>query len=322
MKRILTLCFIFMTINFAFAIECVDFSKVDFIFADKTTGAELLKTEDHFINSLSDFDMSARLKTSKKVSKEEYLDFISRQALDWNEEEELYLTTALTEIKGFLKKYNILLPEEIYLLKTTGTEEGNSAYCRNQNIIVFAKSMIKMNDLYAMEEILIHELFHIFSKNNLEVREKLYNSIGFYKTKNLLFPQNLAEYKITNPDSVDNNYYFESTVNGRKEKVMPVLFASEYYDEKKGGDFFDYLQLAFCCIEENDNNSQIKNSENNYYIYPLKMIPNYISLIGENTGYIIHAEEVLADNFVLMVTNSKNIKTKRVISNMKKILKK
>lgn len=52
------------------------------------------------------------------------------------------------------------------------------------------------------------------------------------------------------------------------------------------------------------------------------MVSNYLSLIGENTDYIIHAEEVLADNFVLLVTNSKNIKTKKVVSNMKNILKK
>ena len=163
---------------------------------------------------------------------------------------------------------------------------------------------------------------NIFSKNNLDVREQLYNSIGFYKTKNLLFPQKLAKYKITNPDSVNNNYYFESTVNGNKEKIMPILVAARDYDEEKGGEFFDYLQLVFCSIEENENNSQIKIINNRYCIYPLRMVPNYLSLIGENTDYIIHAEEVLADNFVLLVTNSKNIKTKKVVSNMKNILKK
>ena len=60
----------------------------------------------------------------------------------------------------------------------------------------------------------------------------------------------------------------------------------------------------------------------NYALYTFNQIPNYLSLVGENTGYIIHAEEILADNFVLLVTNSKNVKTKKVITNMKKILKK
>lgn len=322
MKKSISTLLALITINFAFAIECVDFSKVNFIFLDKTKGSVILNTEDDFTNNLSEFDMSARLKTSKKVSKEEYLNFISQQALDWSEEEKFYLNVAFSEIKDLFQKYEILIPKEINLIKTTGAEEGNSAYCRNQNTIVFAKDMIQMNDLYAMKELLIHELFHIFSKNNLDIRERLYNSIGFYKTKNLLFPQNLAKYKITNPDSVNNNYYFESTINGSKEKIMPILVASGDYDEEKGGEFFNYLQLAFCSIEETENTSQIKIINNKYCIFPLKMIPNYISLIGENTNYIIHTEEVLADNFVLLVTNSKNVKTETVISNMRNILKK
>ena len=102
---------------------------------------------------------------------------------------------------------------------------------------------------------------------------------------------------------------------------MPILLAKEYYDEKKGGDFFDYLSVVFCCIEENDNNSQMKFVDGEYHIYSAKYVPDYFTLIGENTDYIIHPEEVLADNFVLMVTNSKNIKTKSIIANMKKILK-
>ena len=322
MKKCLLVFLTLLTINFAFAIECVDFAKVSFIFADKYEGAELLVMEDNFINNLSEFDMSARLKTSKKVSKEEYLNFISKQTLNWNEDEKKYLNLAFSEIKELLKNYKILLPQQIYLLKTTGAEEGNSAYCRNQNIIVIAKDMINMDDLNDMEELLIHELFHIFSKNNLDTREKLYNSIGFYKTKNLVFPNNLSKYKITNPDSVDNNYYFESTINGKIEKIMPVLLSSGDYDEAKGGEFFNYLQLVFCSIEENDNSSQIKTLNNKYRIYSIKMVPNYISLIGENTDYIIHAEEVLADNFVLLVTNSKNVKTKKIITDMRKILKK
>lgn len=322
MKKCLFILFALLTINFAFADECVNFSEVKFVFADKAKGSELLKTEDHFTESLSEFDMSARLKTSKEVSKKEYLNFISQQALDWDAMEELYLKVAFTEIGDLFKKYKILLPKEIYLLKTTGVEEGNSAYCRNKNIIVIPQKMIRLDNLYAMEAILIHEIFHIFSSNNPDVKEKLYNSIGFYKTKDLVFPEILAKkYKITNPDSIDNNYYFESTIDGNKEKVMPILLAKEYYDEKKGGDFFDYLSVVFCCIEENDNNSQMKFVDGEYHIYSAKYVPDYFTLIGENTDYIIHPEEVLADNFVLMVTNSKNIKTKSIIANMKKILK-
>ena len=322
MKKIIFMVLAFVAAGIAFANDCVDSSKTEFIFADKAKGSELLKTEDDFTNNLSEFDISARLKTSKKVTKQEYLDFIGKQAMDWTEEEKLYLNTALGEIIPLFKKYKIMLPKEIYLVKTTGEEEGDSAYCRHNNVIVFSKNMINMADLNAMEELMIHEIFHIFSKNNLDVREKLYNSIGFYKTNELEFESTMAQYKITNPDSVSNSYYFNSTINGKKEKVMPILFAAGDYDEAKGGEFFDYMMLAFCALEENGDNTKVKKVNDNYALYTFNQIPNYLSLVGENTGYIIHAEEILADNFVLLVTNSKNVKTKKVITNMKKILKK
>ena len=323
MKKILAaLLLALTTFGFAFAIECVDSSKVNFIFADKAKGNELLKTEDEFTDNLSEFDMSARLKTSKKVTKTEYLDFISQQALDWTEAEKKFINTAITDIKKLMKKYKIMLPKDIYLVKTTGKEEGDSAYCRGQNVIVFSQNMIKMDDLNEKKELLIHELFHIFSKNNLDVREKLYNSIGFYKTNELAMTPLMSQYKITNPDAVHNNYYFNATVEGNKEKVLPFLMAVADYDESKGGEFFDYMTLVFCPLVEDEGSNQILTVYGQECFYSYTDVPEYFELIGENTDYIIHPEEVLADNFVLLITNSKKVKTKKIISDMKKIIKK
>ena len=323
MKKIIAaLLFALTTFGFAFAIECVDSSKVNFIFTDKENGSELLNTQDEFTDALSDFDMSARLKTSKKVSKAEYLDFISKQSLDWTKDEKKSMDAAITEIKKLMKKYKIILPKDIYLVKTTGKEEGDSAYCRGQNVIVFSQNMITLNDLNEKKDLLIHELFHIYSKNNLDVREKLYNSIGFYKTKELTMTPIMSQYKVTNPDAVHNNYYFYSTVEGEKEKVLPFLMAASDYDESLGGEFFDYMILVFCPLVEGEESNQVITINGQECFYSYKDVPDYFELIGENTDYIIHPEEVLADNFVLLITNSKNVKTKKIISDMKKILKK
>lgn len=321
-KKIAVLLFALTALGFAFGVECVDSSKVNFIFADKAKGSEFLKTEDEFTDNLSEFDMSARLKTSKKVTKADYLDFISQQAMDWSEAEKKSMNAAITEIKKLMKKYKIMLPKDIYLVKTTGNEEGDSAYCRGQNVVVFSKNIIKLTDLNGKRDLLIHELFHIFSKNNLDVREKLYNSIGFYKTDELTLTPLMSQYKITNPDAVHNNYYFNGTVEGEKGKIMPILLAGTDYDEKKGGEFFDYMMLAFCPIVDGNDGPEVLTVNGKECLYTANDVPEYFELIGENTDYIIHPEEVLADNFVLLITNSKKVKTKKIISDMKKILKK
>jgi hypothetical protein len=46
--------------------------------------------------------------------------------------------------------------------------------------------------------------------------------------------------------------------------------------------------------------------------------PAYHEKIGRNTGYIIHPEEILADNFVLLVTGETDAKTPKILDEMKR----
>ena len=51
------------------------------------------------------------------------------------------------------------------------------------------------------------------------------------------------------------------------------------------------------------------------------MVPDFLRPIGQNTGYVIHPEGVLADNFVMLVIGKKKPTTPRILEDMKKILK-
>ena len=58
-----------------------------FVFATVAEGRKALGRRDDFINQLSPFDRSARLKTDREVSKSELLDFVKQQLLGWTEAE-------------------------------------------------------------------------------------------------------------------------------------------------------------------------------------------------------------------------------------------
>jgi hypothetical protein len=49
-------------------------------------------------------------------------------------------------------------------------------------------------------------------------------------------------------------------------------------------------------------------------------IPTFFDKIGRNTRYIIHPEEVLAENFVLLVNNKTDVPTPRILTEMKRVL--
>jgi len=297
-----------------------EMEKVKFILVDKNEGATLLTQEDDFVNALSDFDRSARLYTSANVTKEEYISYVKEQTLDWTKEETEILYKMINETKILMKDYKIKFPKTINIIKTTGLEEGNSAYCRGKNNIIFSKSYFSREyDVFLGN--FIHELFHIFSKNNLEIREELYHSIGFYKTGELVLPSEYSSVKITNPDSVTFNYYFKGIVDGKEINLMPLLYALTPYNDEKKGQFFEYMNVVLCEVNIGETNSTLVGENGNYNCiqYPFKEVTNFLETVGENTEYTINAEEIFADNFKYLVTK-KDVKSPQIIDNMKEIL--
>ena len=321
MKKIITVLAIMTAVCSLYAQKTADIQKTDFIFLDRKDGARVLAGEDEFTRSLSDFDRSARLKTSEKVSTKEYLDFVSRQSLDWTYSEIERFRMIIGRVKESLTGYDIRIPGKMYFIKTTGDEEGNAAYCRGLNAVVLpGKKTADLSD-DNLQTLLTHELFHIYSKNNLDKREQLYKIVGFYKTQPLVLPAELEPLNITNPDSVVRNYYFATEIGGEKINVMPVLLATGPYDEKKGGRIFDYLQLVFFAVETKGNSSVLVKKDGQYVSYTMQQIPDFAGKIGKNTKYIIHAEEILAENFKLMAVKQ-DVPSPEIIEQMQSVLKK
>jgi len=51
-------------------------------------------------------------------------------------------------------------------------------------------------------------------------------------------------------------------------------------------------------------------------------VEGFYEKIGRNTQYIIHPEEILADNFVFLVHNNENVATPELLKSMKAIFEK
>ena len=49
-------------------------------------------------------------------------------------------------------------------------------------------------------------------------------------------------------------------------------------------------------------------------------VPGYAEQIGANTKYIIHPEEILADNFVFLIDGRIDLPTPRIIEQMGNVL--
>jgi len=270
---------------------------------------------DLFTLNLSDFDRQARLGvvTGPIPTIWQYLEFVSAQILEWTTEEITVVQQLFDSINEDLKREHLKInyPEEIWLVKTTGNEEGHAAYCRSTDIICLPEKYISRHDL---KGIMIHESFHIFSRNNLTLRDQLYSIISFARINTVLYPDSLEKKKITNPDAPFNYHYITFTLTKKtndptvthKEtiKVVPILYNDKPYT---GGDFFNFMAEAFMVIKKDKKSKlyapKLVNGQPILYPFP-DFQQQYLEKIGHNTEYIIHPEEILADNYMLLVQNS------------------
>ncbi|HJN10154.1 MAG: hypothetical protein QGG09_00640 [Pirellulaceae bacterium] len=288
-------------------------------FATVEQGAVLLAKEDRFLKSLSRFDCQARLQTDRKVAGSDVGKFSADQVVAWTGDEQAKLREAVAVVSERMKPFDLPFPSTIRLVKTTGKEEGNAAYCR-RNVIVLPERNTKQRPA-SLQRLLIHELFHVLSSHNPGLRSKLYTIVGFTTCQPIQMPPSLRDRKLTNPDAPQLDAYIKLTVDGQPVTAVPVLYAStEAYDVKRGGTFFDYLTFRLMAVEPVGKRWQPVLFDGQPQLLDPKSTTSFHDQIGKNTGYIIHPDEILADNFVHLVNQTKGLASPEIVVAMRKQL--
>lgn len=274
---------------------------------------ELLKTEDEYTAVLSKFDlMSKCLTKSDSVKVQDYLDNAANTVKKWDES---YIESLKKTVESVSKKIsslglNIKMPDKIEVILSDMSNEGGASGYTRANYIVLPVGNIS-------ESTFIHELFHIFSRYDKIMSEKVYNTIGFKKCNEVPYPPEIADMRISNPDAPFNNYYITLKYNDKPIDAMLVLFSGRQYT---GGSFFGYMQLGLLVVEGDDTNKKAVYENGKPLILKLKEVKGFYEQTGRNTSYNIHAEELSADHFVMLLNREEGIPDKHLIDAMKKIM--
>jgi hypothetical protein len=292
----------------------------EIVFASVEEAKKHLMKKDGFIKCLGPFDRSARLKTDKPVSEEEFLEYVAIQVRPWTTGEKVRFKAIFKSVTNRIEGFSLNLPREILLIKTTGKEEGGAAYCRSNAIILPQRMLIGQNA--GLEKLLTHELCHILLSNDTRLRESLCRAINFNKCNDIELPEKLRDVRITNPDGVKNDHYIEVEYNNSIIQVVPIIYSSvSKYNVTKGGEFFRYLRINLLVLEKEGDMWRYKRDDNGEpVLLELKDVPDYFNKIGSNTNYVIHPEEIIAENFVLVVQGTQPVKSEWVVEKMRKLL--
>jgi len=286
-------------------------------FASIEQARAVLGSRDEFVARLSPFDRAARVKSAGDVSEEQYLAFATAQGREWSNDEIARLTDAFAAIEPKLAE---LLPEvdaPILLVKTSGEEEGGAGYTR-ANAVMMPQALADEREL---QRLLAHEIFHVVSRSNPDLKRALYAAIGFEPCGELALPPELAARKMTNPDAPVNEHCIDVQVDDAIVSGMPILLSrQERFDAAAGVPFFGYLTLSMALVERDGAVSRPVLRDGAPVLVPFNRVKGLVEQIGRNTGYVIHAEEILASNFELLVMGAPNAPSPDVLERIRTVL--
>ena len=286
-------------------------------FATVAEARARLAKRDVYIQGLSSFERAAKIKQAGPVSTGQFIEFIQSQALEWTDADKAKLHRVIAAAKPKLARYARHLPKCIDLIKTTGNDEGAAPYTRGTSIILPRRRTGQ--SAKGLERLFYHELFHIISRGNSKLRDELYGIIGYQKCGEVSLPGDMMPRRISNPDAPVVEHCIRVLKDGVSHWVAPVLFSrTPTYNPETGGTFFRYLEFRLMAIDRKNAKPILKDGK------PILLKPDavegFYEQIGRNTGYIIHPEETLANNFVHLMTGKQGLKNPEIPKKIEQLL--
>ncbi|HLU48866.1 MAG TPA: hypothetical protein VK116_12310, partial [Planctomycetota bacterium] len=306
-------------------------------FASLEEASRRLGGRDPFVRAMGALDRRVRLGTDRDVDEEEYLRFARSAAREWGEDRER-VAGALRSIAPALRKLELPWPATVTFVATSGDEEGGAAYCRDGAVFLPQPMIERVGD--GLPRLIAHELFHILSSSRKDLRRAVYRALGATEAR-LELPKDMAARRITNPDAAGIDAVWRVEVDGEPGETLDVhaapILLHRSTDDSKGAPFFRQLSLEFVAVEQasertaprTDEEAAVESAlplfrpklrDGEPWLIPLRENASFWRSIGRNTSYIIHPEEVAADNFAHLVLSAKDLRSPEILERLRHAL--
>lgn len=290
------------------------------VFADRSQAQQILMRRDRFVEQMTGLDRQLRLRDRQDPTEEDYLRFLGENAQDWSAVEMTAVRAALGPVTAKLAEYPRIWPPTILLVKTTSALEDGAPHCR-QEAIVLPEHLLRQGAL-PLQRILVHELFHIASRHAPALRSQLYALIGFRECLPIPLPPPLQQRKITNPDAPAVDCVTTVIHDGQPLHLTPVLLSRHSVDElPRDTTIFRELDFRLVQVEADGSNWRVAGGQEAATRFTPRELPQWQAQIGRNTQYIIHPEEILADNFVHLILPGEPLPDPWLIEKLSEILR-
>lgn len=282
----------------------------------------LIDKYDHFFERVTPAEMSIQMKRplngSQPVNLTAFKQYLQSDMTSFSAKESQWVAEVMKKVYETAAAVNPdIFPDSLLLIKTKGNHYGDGVYYTRGNCIIIPADIFKRSDKAAFTATMYHELFHVYSRLHPEKRRQLYELIGFKYIgyDNLEIPAPLRDQVLFNPDGVDFGQKITIKISETETiDAIPVIYADNngFTPEKKT--FFSYLEFNLFKINALPNEKWKVETQADGLSSTLQIpqLPNFYEQIKDNTTYIIHPDEVLADNFsfIMLDKNGKQISSK------------
>lgn len=266
--------------------------KIGYRLLDAKEGSELLLSNTQYYDKLTDENLRYRMQ-DKNADLNKYREFAAAQTRDFTEEEEKAIDDAISSIEERFEKIGFKWPieDDILFVKTTMEEEPGAGGYTHKNQIYLGENVIEKYAFSDNEEyrdhykaIVAHEISHVLTRNVPEFRKELYSLIGFsVDEKEPDFSDEVKAMILANPDVEAYDCHGQFTIDGKKTDATIVTKIIEPYED--GAVMLGSVEAALVPKDDPDHFVSIED------------VPDFYDVVGRNTGYVIAAEECMADNF-------------------------
>jgi len=288
-------------------------TQLGIVLLDSTEAASAIvqDTIDGFFEKISEVEISIQMHSDKKYdSRTEavaaYKQMLQTQVHSYDKSESDTIVKAFAIVKNLMDSINPnLWPPEINLIKVRTDHYGPDVYYTRGTAIaipdnVFADGRSAID----LVPVMLHEVFHILSRYNSEFRKDMYALIDFVPHgQTVVLSRALEQKRLCNPDGMTLDYGVKlSDGNGTEKTIIPFIISNKPYYSPSTPSFFAYLKFDLYPLEILKDGSALLISDiaGNTVLSP-EMQNDYFNHIGDNTQYVIHPDEIMADNFMLAV---------------------
>lgn len=291
-----------------------------FVFASETQARAVLGARDDYVRATGAFERSASLRTAETVDEERFIAAMRDTALAWSEEEERAFASLLPRLERFVLPMRWKSPWPVLLLKASDRLMDGFPHTRG-NAIVLQERMLKpaLSDPQSLAYLMAHELFHVLSRGDAALQEELYAAIGFRSCAAVDMPATLAGLRLTNPDAPESRHAITVRWRGENVEALPfVHFRSENVNPRSS--FSGQVRTSWLPVERRNGRCSARDER-----LALDALEGFYEQVGRNTEYLIHPEEILADNFALLFLaagseNPPKIRSPEVLERVRRIL--